>query len=262
MKVVSPFTINPDPTKLFLTPGLKAALHKCRFVIEQRQGLTALLGDVGLGKSSILRYLYQSYASRDDCKTAFIHTPNFKSEFAFLKAVCVEFDVPIRTSMQKQESELNEFLIRQYTDDRNVILFLDEAQKLPGSQLELLRTLLNFETDKQKLIQIVIAAQLELKQKLADPSKKALRSRIFAPSILDPLAPDETEQMIQFRCDVANISNPFSSAAVQAIYTITGGIPREILKTCAIGLELMTESGLKTVEPEMIATIHQEAVYE
>jgi type II secretory pathway predicted ATPase ExeA len=255
------FSINPDPTLLYLTAGLKAALHKCRFVIENFQGLTAIEGDVGLGKSTVLRYLYQSYASRDDCITAFIHTPSFKSEFAFLKAVCAEFDIPIRTSMQKQESELNAFLITKYSENQRVILFVDEAQKLPGVQLELLRTLLNFETGKHKLIQIVIAAQLELRQKLADPSKKALRSRIFAPSSLEALTPDETEQMIDFRCEQSGITNPFSKPAIQSIYTLTGGIPREILKTCAIGMEMMREAGVTTIEPEMIEIMHKEAIY-
>jgi len=205
--------------------------------------------------------LYQSYASRDDCSTAFIHTPSFKSEFAFLKAVCSELDVPIRPSQQKQESELNAFLIGEYSADRRVVLFIDETQKLPGAQLELLRTLLNFETGQHKLIQIVIAAQLELRQKLADKSKKALRSRIFAPSSLDALTLEETEQMIAFRCEQAGVNNPFSSEAITEIYRLTGGIPREILKTCAIGVELMREAGLSIVEPEMIATIHSEAVY-
>ncbi len=256
------FSINPDPSLLYLTASLRAALHKCRFVIENYQGLTAIEGDVGLGKSTVLRYLYHSYSSREDCLTAFIHTPNFKSDFAFLKAICAELGLPVRVSMQKQESELNSYLISEYKENRRVILFLDEAQKMPGVQLELLRTLLNFETGQHKLIQIVIAAQLELRQKLADPSKKALRSRIFAPSSLTPLTLDETQAMIDFRCNEAGITNPFTFEAVQAIYLLTGGIPREILKTCTIGMELMKEAGMSEIPADMVASIHGEAVYD
>lgn len=261
-KAPTAFSINPDPSLLYLTSSLKAALLKCRFVIENYQGLTAIEGDVGLGKSTILRYLHQTYATREDCSVALIHTPNFKSDFAFMKAICLELGLPARASMQKQELDLNTFLISEYAAERRVILFLDEAQKMPGVQLELLRTLLNFETGKHKLIQIVIAAQLELRQKLADPSKKALRSRIFAPSSLAALTLGETSAMINFRCEQSDIPNPFTDEAIESVYLLTGGVPREILKTCAIGMELMRESGLKQIEADMITEIHQEAVYE
>jgi type II secretory pathway predicted ATPase ExeA len=93
-----------------------------------------------------------------------IHTPNFKNEFAFMKAIYGDFGLPIRRSMQQQENELNEFLIEQYKNNGLVALFIDETQKLPGNQLELIRTLLNFETGKVKLIQVVMAAQLELRE--------------------------------------------------------------------------------------------------
>lgn len=256
-----PFSINPDPSLLYLTPGLEAALHKTRYVIDNRQGLTAILGDVGLGKSTVLRYLYQSYASREDCRTAFLHTPSYKSEFAFLKAICAEFDVPLRPSQQRQESELNGFLIEQLQEGRLCVLFVDEAQKLPGSQLELVRTLLNFEDGKVKLIQIVLAAQLEIRQKLADPSKKAIRSRIFAPSVLDPLSLGETVDMLDFRCQRAGIRNPFEPAAVEAVYRMTGGVPREVLKVCSIALEMARSQGLERIEPDLVEALYPEAVY-
>lgn len=259
--VTPPFSINPDPSLLHLTPGLEAAMHKTRYVIERRQGLTAILGDVGLGKSTVLRYLYQSYASRADASVAFIHTPTFKSEFAFLKAICSEFGVAVRPSQQRQESELNDFLISEYSSNRLVVVFVDEAQKLPGAQLELVRTLLNFETGKVKLIQIVLAAQLEIRQKLADPSKKAIRSRIFAPSLLEPLTLSETQEMIEYRCRRSGIENPFSAEAVEAVYRLTGGVPREVLKTCAIAVELTEAQGLKRVPAELVEGLHAEAVY-
>lgn len=256
-----PFSINPDPSLLHLTPGLEAALHKTRYVIENRQGLTAILGDVGLGKSTVLRYLYQSYAAREDCRTAFLHTPSYKSEFAFLKAICADFEIPIRPSQQRQESELNGFLIEQLQADRLVVLFVDEAQKLPGSQLELVRTLLNFEDGRVKLIQIVLAAQLEIRQKLADPSKKAIRSRIFAPSMLEALTLSETVDMLDFRCKRAGIRNPFKPDAVEAVYRVTGGVPREVLKVCSIALEMARAQGLKTIEADLVEALHPEAVY-
>jgi general secretion pathway protein A len=258
---VPPFSINPDPTLLYLTPGLDAALLKTRYVLENRQGLTAILGDVGLGKSTVLRYLYQSYAAREDCRAAFLHTPSYRSEFAFLKAICADFDLPLRPSQQRQESELNRFLIEQHAEGRLVVLFVDEAQKLPGAQLELVRTLLNFEDGQYKLIQIVLAAQLEINQKLADKSKKAIRSRIFAPSLLAALTPAETAAMINFRCQRSGIPNPFDEEALEAIYRKTGGVPRDILKVCSIAYEYARNAGLKQISGEVVEALHPEAVY-
>jgi len=258
---IPPFSINPDPSLLYLTPGLEAALHKTRYVIENRQGLTAIFGDVGLGKSTVLRYLYQGYASRDDCRTAFLHTPSYKSEFAFLKAICADFDIPVRPSQQRQESELNGFLVEQLASGRLVVLFVDEAQKLPGSQLELVRTLLNFEDGRVKLIQIVLAAQLEIKQKLADPSKKAIRSRIFAPSMLEALTLSETVEMIAFRCRRAGMQNPFEETAVEADYRVAGGGPREVLKVCSIALEMARAQGIDRIESDLVEALYPEAVY-
>lgn len=260
-RAIPPFSINPDPSLLYLTPGLEAALHKTRYVIENRQGLTAIFGDVGLGKSTVLRYLYQSYEARADCRTAFLHTPSYKSEFAFLKAICADFGVPVRPSQQRQESELNGFLIEQLTEDRLVVLFVDEAQKLPGSQLELVRTLLNFEDGRVKLIQIVLAAQLEIHQKLADPSKKAIRSRIFAPSLLEALTLSETVDMIAFRCQRAGMPQPFEPAAVEAVYRVTGGVPREVLKVCSIALEMARAQGVERIDADLVEALYPEAVY-
>lgn len=260
LQIIPPFSINPDPSLLYLTPGLKAALHKTKFVIDKRQGLTAILGDVGLGKSTVLRYLFNEYRGHDNAVVAMIHTPNFKSEFAFMKAICGDFGLPIRRSMQQQENELNEFLIEQYSRDKLVALFIDETQKLPGNQLELIRTLLNFETGRVKLIQVVMAAQLELREKLADKSKKAIRSRIFAPSLLAPLTLLETREMVAFRCEQAQIPNPFPLETIEAIYTVTGGVPREVLKVCSIAWDMAQSMGETRVPPEAIDASFNEAV--
>lgn len=258
--LIPPFSINPDPSLLYLTSGLKAALHKTKYVIEKRQGLTAILGDVGLGKSTVLRYLFDEYRRKDYATAALIPTPNYKSDFAFLKAICGDFDLPVRRSMQQQENELNSFLIDQYSQNRVVVLFIDETQKLPGNQLELIRVLLNFETGKVKLIQIVMAAQLELREKLRDKSKKAIRSRIFAPSLLAPLTLMETSEMIAFRCEQAQIPNPFPHETVEAIYKATGGVPREVLKVCSIAWDFAQSIGESRVPPEAVDISHSEAI--
>jgi general secretion pathway protein A len=232
------FSVSPDPAYLYITPNLEATLHKCRYTIDYRQGLTCILGDVGLGKSSIIRYLYNEYAERDDVEAIYIPSPNFATDFAFMKALCLELGLPKRRSMLDQEGELRVHLINVYSDDRNVVLFIDEAQRLTGKMLEIVRVLLNFETDDAKLIQIVLAGQLELRDRLKDPSKKALRSRIFAPSLLAPLTLDETVDMLEFRCAQFRQRNPFGQDAVRALFERSSGVPRDMLRIAGIAWDM------------------------
>jgi general secretion pathway protein A len=254
-----PFSISPNPLLLHLTPALQVTLEKVRFVVDSRQGLTAILGDVGLGKSTVIRYLFNEYDSREDAAATLIPSPNFPSEFAFLKKICADFGLPPRRSMGDQENELRRFLVDLYAQDKVCVVFIDEAQRLPGRQLELVRTLLNFETDETKLIQVVLSAQLELRVKLMDKSKKALRSRIFAPSMLAALSLNETEEMVNFRCKQAGVSNTFTKEAVESLYTLTGGVPREILKIAAVAWKFSESDGHK-ITPELIEEAAGEAV--
>jgi general secretion pathway protein A len=254
-----PFSISPNPFLLYLTPALQVTLEKVRFVVDSRQGLTAILGDVGLGKSTVIRYLFNEYDAREDVAATLIPSPNFPSEFAFLKKICADFELPARRSMVDQENELRRFLLDVYARDRLCVVFIDEAQRLTGRQLELVRTLLNFETDETKLIQVVLAAQLELKQKLADSSKKALRSRIFAPSLLAPLSLNETQEMVNFRCQQAGARNTFTNEVIETLYTLTGGIPREILKVAAVAWRFSEADG-NQITPELIQEAAGEAV--
>lgn len=255
-----PFSISPDPELLYLTPALKSTLFKVQHVVENRQGLTAIMGDVGTGKSSVLRRLWSDYAGRsDEFATAILPSPNFPSDFGMLKAICNDFGMRPKRSMVDQENELRGFLIELDADGKTCVLFVDEAQRLKGPHLELIRTLLNFETNKYKLIQIVLAAQLELRNKLMDSSKKALRSRIFLPSLLAPLSLPETREMISFRCEKAGIPNPFDDSTVELIYNKTNGVPRAVLKVCAFAYVLALQAGERTVPIEAVELAAAEA---
>src|SRR5688500_8980580 len=106
-----PFSISPNPVSLYLTQSLQATLHKTRYVSDERQGLTAILGDVGLGKSSIVRLLYAEYDAREETEAAIIPTPNFASDYAFVREVCGEFGLQPRRSLQAQEQELRSYLL-------------------------------------------------------------------------------------------------------------------------------------------------------
>jgi general secretion pathway protein A len=255
---MEPFSISPNPNFLYLTPSIKSVLHKVRYTIESRQGLTCILGDVGLGKSSILRMLYSEYEAREDIVACLIPTPSYISDFAFVKGVCQELQLPPKRSLYDQEDELRNFLLSKYGEGKNVVVFIDEAQRLNGKMLERVRTMLNFETSQEKLIQLVLAGQLELRDRLKDSSKKAIRSRIFAPSMLDPLSLSETQAIIAFRCLVCDIPNPFSATVVERIYAHSGGVPREVLKICSIAHQRMKISGEEQISINNIEQVIKE----
>jgi len=255
----TPFSLSPEPRLLYLTAGLRTALHKVRYVVDRRQGLTAILGDYGLGKSSLMRLIFDTYAVRDDTAVVLIPSPNFKSEYAFLKGICREFGIGPRRSALDQQHALEEFVAEAFGDGRNVLLMIDEGQRLDIKQLEVLRTLLNFETNERKLIQVILAGHLELRDRLLEDKMGALRSRVFAPTLLSALSLLETVEMIAHRCQEAQMRNPFTQDAIEAVYSLTAGIPREVLKTCAIAHELTRLAGDELVSPDAVRAAYSEA---
>jgi len=235
---VKPFSISPNPSYLYLTPALQSVLEKCRYVIDDRQGLTVITGDVGMGKSTVLRYLWSEYSLRDDTVTSLMPTPTYPTDFSFLKALSGDLKLNARRSLVDQEDELRVFMMNCFSEEKNVVVFIDEAQKLTGRQLEMVRVLLNFETNSEKLVQIVLAGQIELRHKLADKSKKALRSRILVPSLLTTLSPSETADMLRFRCQQAGVPFTFTPEAINQLYVRSNGIPRDILKAAGLCFRL------------------------
>ncbi|MBX7224192.1 MAG: AAA family ATPase [Blastocatellia bacterium] len=257
---MKPFSLSPNPDCLFLTPALKSVIAKVTYTIDERQGLTCILGDVGMGKTTLLRWIAEQYAERSDVISALMPNPRFISDFAFLKGVCQEFDIKTRRSQFEQENELKGFLVDSYQAGKNVVLFIDEAQSLNGKMLEQIRAMLNFETGREKLIQIVFSGQMELRDRLKDPSKKALSSRIFAPSVLTPMSLEDTKALIGYRCEYARVPNPFQDDAVTLIYNHSGGVPREVIKACSIAYTLMVNEGGSVVDVELCQAALAESV--
>jgi general secretion pathway protein A len=233
--VEPPFSLSPDPRYFYVSLQHKATLAKATYAIEQRQGLSVIFGDVGVGKTTIARRLYQVYRDREDYYTAYIPTPLYPSDFQFLKNICAEFGMSPKRSKLLQLAAFEQFLIGAFKEDKNVLLIIDEAQGLIGQQFELIRQLLNFETNTQKLIQIVLIGQNELRNKLR--LKRALASRVANRSTLEPLHFDDTRSMINFRVMVAGRQEPlFSEPALIRIYDYSRGMPRDI---CVIGLNIL-----------------------
>lgn len=252
-----PFSLSPDPRFFFLSSQHKTALAKITYTAEQRQGLSVVYGDVGVGKTTIARRIYQIYNDDPDYIAAYLPMPIFPSEFQFLKAICSEFGLPPKRSKYAQIELLNAYLIDIWEQGKNAIVIIDEAQALVGQQFELIRQLLNFESNSQKLIQVILIGQNELRNKLR--LKKALRSRIATRSTIEPLDLQDTRNMINFRVMVAGRSDPlFTEDAIQLIYDYSKGMPRDI---CVIGLNVIPLAILNRV-PIIDADLVQQAIAE
>ena len=211
-------------------------------MIEDGQGLAALFGDPGTGKSSLLRYLASEYADEALYTTGFLTRVDFNSPFAFTKRISEDFGIGPQRSLAAQNSALEDFLMNEHEAERNVILFLDEGHMLSFELLEVIRNLLNFETNERKLIQVVVAGQMELLERIRQKrTMRSFASRIFSPVLVEAMNVDETIAMVQFRCERARIECPFSDEALRAIYSRTKGVPREVLKVCAHAVKAFPE---------------------
>lgn len=252
MQLESVFSISPNPRFFYVTPNIQAAISKTNYVIRTNQGLTTIIGDIGLGKTSLLRLLFNEYDDNPEYTAAFLVNPKQTTETAFLKAICTEFEVPTRRSQRETELELRNFLYTQAESKRTVVLFIDEAQQLRGPMFEQIRQILNYETDDRKLLNVVMAGQIELRYKLADKSKRALVSRIAVTSNLDALTLEDTLGMINFRCQVGQVDNPFDEDAVQSIYNYAKGIPREAIKLCAMSVQYAILNNLEKIPKDLV----------
>jgi general secretion pathway protein A len=265
MMSLTPFSISPNPANLFITPTLRAAIHKVRYTIDNRQGLTCVLGDAGMGKSSLMRLLHLEYEGREDEATiALLTDPDFHTPNAFVRSICQAFDVPMKRSFQAQKTAFKDFIESQAGDGKNVILLLDESQGMTSDTMEVLRGFLNYESNTAKLLQVVMAGLLELRTSLKLPRNKALRSRIVMYSLLSPLTLQEAKAMLEHRCRLAEIPIPFPDEVIELIYVEMSGVPRDILRTCGYAFETARLGGDTDVSRELAeaAISHERAIME
>lgn len=247
----TPFSVSPDPNFLYQTTQHKRALAQIRFTVDDRQGLAVLYGDVGLGKSTLVRKLYDLYRADDNYETILITNPDPTSAMQLLKRITDACDLPRKLSRLDQMQELEAYLIDRYKAGKNTVMLIDEAQLLKGEQFELVRQLTNFESASAKLIQIVLAGQNNLRTKLRQ--KRALLSRAVTVTTLDPLTHEETLALILYRLRVAGRDRPlFDEEAVTAVYKLSKGVPREIIKLCRSALATAAINDLETVPADVV----------
>lgn len=232
-----PFTIAPDPRYLFMTERHREALAHLVYGVRGGGGFVVLTGDIGTGKTTLCRCLLQQIPA--DCLVAYIFNPKL-TVGDLLRSICQEFQIPVAAStggpatVRDHIEPLNEYLLRSHAAGERNVLIIDEAQNLTPHVLEQLRLLTNLETNEQKLLQIVLIGQPELRDMLARPELEQLAQRVIARFHLGALSPAEAAQYIEHRLRVAGLRGPvpFESAALQRVHALTGGVPRRINLLC------------------------------
>src|SRR5262249_26914015 len=221
-----PFNATPDPKFLFLTPAHREALAQLIYGVQENKGFMVLTGEVGTGKTTLLHTLLK----RVDGNTAVAFLTNSTLPFDDVVAYMLEdFGISKAGSSRVERLvALNQFLIERRRAGQNTVLILDEAQNLTPETLEQVRLLSNFETPTDKLLQILLVGQPELKAKLQLPELRQLKQRIGLRCTIRPLTPEEVHEYIRSRLRVAGAADVrlFTDPAVGRIAEYSGGIPR------------------------------------
>ena len=262
-----PFSTSPDPEFFYLSKEHEAALTNVLIELRLKRGLSVILGDVGTGKTTLSRKLIQELKRREDFIFHIILDPSFENEGALLTSLARNFDI---SSITRGESysvlELREaferFLFQKgVTEDKTVTLIVDEAQKLDEASLEILRVLLNYETNEFKLLQVILLGQLELHFKIMNIPN--FFDRISFKYTLNPLDFNETKEMIEFRLKQAGYSSKmrlFSDDAIREIYQYSRGYPRQVTMLCHKALKALVLNNKFVVDGFLIQEIVEKEI--
>lgn len=258
-----PFSTSPDPAFFYESASHKAALYRLQITIKLKRGLSMILGDVGVGKTTLSRRLFQLLKSDDHVTSHLILNPMYGSDQEFVTALLKLFKIPGQAhqdpgglTVSEGLSRIERHLFEQGVEgQRTTVLLIDEAQRLSPSSLELLRALLNYETNEYKLLQLVLMGQIELLPLVR--GMKNFWDRISLRYVINPLDEEEARLMIAFRLRQAGHASSeglFTTDAIHEIHQHTQGYPRRIAALCHDALEQAVMLG-KTVVDE--ASIHR-----
>jgi general secretion pathway protein A len=229
-----PFSITPDPRYLFMSARHGEALAHLVYGVTESGGFVQLTGEVGTGKTTLVRTLLLNRMP-DNADVAVVLNPQITAH-EFLLTICEELSIDVpeqKDSIKALTDALNRHLLSAHADGRRTILVVDEAQNLAPAVLEQVRLLTNLETSKQKLLQIILIGQPELRELLARTDLRQLAQRITGRYHLEPLTRDETAQYIEHRLRVAGaLGEVIDNAAKKEVFRLSEGVPRLINVIC------------------------------
>lgn len=252
-----PFSTSPDPRFFYDSPEHKAALMRILIEVRLKRGLSVILGDVGTGKTTLCRKLLQVFKERENVELYIILDPTYKSEELFMESLIKTFGMNLdreKSNILDYKQELKDFLFKKGVEqNKTVVLLIDEAQKMNSESLEVLRMLLNYETNEFKLLQLVLVGQLELLSQLRE--LRNFVDRISLKYILNPFDIHEVREMLNFRLRMAGYKSRaplFDDGAIEEIYKNTQGYPRRVSMLCHNALRELVVNDRNIVTKEMI----------
>lgn len=252
----NPFEISPDPYFFYPTPRHNEALALLNYGVLRRKGFVIVTGEVGTGKTLLVRCLLDSLA-QNNVAFAYIYNP-ILSVRSFLGQVLSELGLAADASTKSEAlSRLNNYLLSRSRNDLTSALIVDEAQVLSWELLEEIRLLTNLETTQHKLLQIVLAGQPELDRKLDSHKLRQLKQRVGLRCSLLPLQLDEVEGYIRRRLELAGggRNEIFTAAAIDAIYRASKGIPRLVNTLCENCLMLGFGLQHERITPDLVEEV-------
>ena len=229
-----PFTLTPNPRYVFYSDRYRGALEQLRYGLEQKEGFLLLTGVVGTGKTTLCRDLL-GQLDRGRFRTALLFNP-FLDAREMLQALLNEFgcSYPAQASKKELHDRLNTFLLAQLVHGHTCVAIFDEAQHLSAEFLEQIRVLSNLETEQEKLLQIVLVGQPELRDRIQEPGLAQLDQRVSVRCTLANLTEEETERYIYHRINVAGGRGgiTLTRGAVREVHKASGGVPRLVNLIC------------------------------
>jgi len=264
-----PFSTSPDPDFFYLSREHETALTNVLIELRLRRGLSVILGDIGTGKTTLSRKLIQELKERDDFVFHIILDPSFENEYIFLTSLVRNFEIGMNmastanapTVLDLRESLERFFFQKGITENKTVVLIIDEAQKLSECSMEVLRILLNYETNEFKLLQLVLLGQLELYTKIMDIPN--FFDRVSFKYTLNPLDFNEAKEMIRFRIAQAGYKanmHIFLDDAIKEIYQHSRGYPRQITLLCHKALKTLVLKNKFAVDASIIRELIDEEI--
>jgi general secretion pathway protein A len=246
-----PFTLVPDPSYLFLGSQHKLARAYLEYGIKERMGFVVLTGEVGTGKTTLIKSLLREKAASQ--RVGVLYQTSVEAE-DLLDLLLKEFEIRghFGANRAARLGAFNQFLLSAYARGEHVVLLVDEAQNLGAKALEELRLLSNLQTEKEPLLQVILVGQPGLRDRLRHPSLRQLAQRVAIHYHLRPLDEDETKEYIRFRLARAGGSGIFTATALDKLYEYTHGVPRRINAWCDLALVAGFAEGRHEIDGEFI----------